>query len=898
VIPAYAFYGCSSLKNVKLSCPSDSNVTIGSYAFANCSKLENFDLNGRTVSTVGDYAFSNCVNINNLLADPNFKPVLGINVFENISAMQGAVVKDGILYTADGNITSSKLPEGVTAIGPYAFSDSVLANGVNTIDLSNVTSIGTGAFYGLYGLTQITLPAGLTEIPDNAFRGTAITSIVIPASVKSIGRSAFAGCSSLASVTFADGSQLTSIGANAFDGTAITSITLPDGVKTIGGEAFANCSSLVTAEISSVTSMGRGVFAVCPMLKTATFGANATTTGTYTFFAGNTSPVSALTTVELSDKILSIGEGVFARCTELVSIDLKNVTEIGDDAFYGCTKLTTVTGIEKVKAFGARSFYECSAITSLNLEAAVVISYNAFFNLSKLKTVTFGNNLDGIGDEAFAESGISTVTIPASCTYVGVSAFSGATKLYEYVVAAGSETYFTDGGVLYRYIDKENSVYELCAYPAGRTAEVVEGVPTYTVLEGTVTTQSFAFYAITADKVAKVILPYTLKSVGNGAFFRSGITTYQFESIEAPVLLEDVSIRTLDTNAYSHNSFFYNNFVDMLANYAATYPGDTGANATAKSTLTILYPANGTGYDNFVYANYFGTKTELEEMPEDSTRNLRNILESEDFFDADTVSAWKPGGSVTKEDVEAFAAKVTSAHVLYNGLASENQLNYVGQANIDKLFAVEAALKSVKQAFGITVKVSSVALSSNSTHKTSYTAGEKFSLIGLKLIITYDDYSQSEINASNGFRLVQRFDRALRTTDEAVDLEGTGEYAGRTISIRIFVTEGNGSGNGNGSSLNTLAIVFITVGGVALLAIAAVVTVIVLAKKKVIVIKGLKSKEKDAEAEEAAADKDMAELSEENTEAAAENTDTTDNTEIAEDVKDNGGNGEEGNTDD
>ncbi len=899
VIPAYAFNGCSSLKTVKLG----ADVTIGAYAFANCSRLNNFDLNGHTVSSIGDYAFSNCVNINDLFDDPNFKPTLGANVFQHVSGMDGVVVIDNVLYSAGSSVTSSALPDGVTVIGPYAFADSVLT-GVDTVVLTGVTSIGTGAFYRLYGLTNIVLPDGLTEIPDNAFRGTALTSIVIPASVKSIGKYAFASCSSLASVTFADGSQLKSIGANAFDGTAITALTLPDGVTTIGDEAFANNPALTRADISSVTYMGEGVFARCPVLATATFGANATATGTYTFFAGNNSDApgaSALTSVELSDKILSIGEGVFAYCANLAAIDLKNVTEIGDDAFNGCVRLSTVTGIERVKLFGSGAFVNCTAISSLNLAAAEVISYRGFFNNSSLAAVTFGAKLDGIGDEAFAESAVTTVTIPASCNYVGVSAFSGAANLYEYVVDGASKYYFAEQGVLYRYIDKDNGKYELCAYPAGRTATASEGVATYKIKEGTVSTQAFAFYSIPSAKVGKVILPYTLKTIGNGTFFNSGITTYQFESIEAPTLLEDIALRTLETNAYSHNSFFYNNFVTFLANYALTYPGEV-VDTSELPVLTILYPENGTGYDNFVYSSYFGTKTKLEEMPEDDARTLRELLTSAEFYSAETVSGWKNDGSISKAQVEAFAAEVTRAHVLYNGLSSDVQRQFVGQENLDRLFAVEAALKTVKKDFGITVRVSSVALSENSTHKTAYNAGERFSMNGIKLIITYDDYSREEIDAASGFVIAERFNRELRSYDEAVDLEGTGDYAGRTISIRINVSDGGSSVDGNSGHINVLTIVLVICGGVALLAVAAVVTVIVLMKKKVIVVKSAKSEAKDEEE----ADKQISEmLGEENANADGENANAdgdesvvnSEITEIAED-SDSGEHGEEGNTDD
>ena len=70
------------------------------------------------------------------------------------------------------------------------------------------------------------------------------TSIEIPASVETIGASAFQFCSSLATVTFENGSQLKTIGGGSYsygafsDCTALTSIEIPASVETIEAAAF------------------------------------------------------------------------------------------------------------------------------------------------------------------------------------------------------------------------------------------------------------------------------------------------------------------------------------------------------------------------------------------------------------------------------------------------------------------------------------------------------------------------------------------------------------------------------------------------------------------------------------------------------------------------------------
>ena len=99
-----------------------------------------------------------------------------------------------------------------------------------------------------------------------------MTSIEIPASVETIKASAFKGCSSLATVTFENGSQLKTIeggypSSGTFaDCTALTSIEIPASVegsqlKTIGGGgssyygAFGQLKNLMTVDMSACTQV-------------------------------------------------------------------------------------------------------------------------------------------------------------------------------------------------------------------------------------------------------------------------------------------------------------------------------------------------------------------------------------------------------------------------------------------------------------------------------------------------------------------------------------------------------------------------------------------------------------------------------------------------------------------
>ena len=159
-----------------------------------------------------------------------------------------ALIVDGgktLIIYAGNSATSYLIPEGVTSIGDYAFS-----NGS--------------------GLTEITIPEGVTSIGNYAFRGcSSLTSITIPEGVTSIGQAAFFNCSSLTSVTI-------------------------EGVTSIGSDAFRGCSALTEITINGNISLGSYAFSGCSNLTKLTLGANVTTLPSNLFTNSN---LTNLTTI-------------------------------------------------------------------------------------------------------------------------------------------------------------------------------------------------------------------------------------------------------------------------------------------------------------------------------------------------------------------------------------------------------------------------------------------------------------------------------------------------------------------------------------------------------------------------------------------------------------------------
>ena len=310
-VPPFKDYG---IKTVTIG---DGITSIGESAFAHCSGLTELTL-PNSVTSIGEKAFSDCSGLSEITSLAEIPPVCGSNVFYGVNKTncelivpEGSVAAykqaegwkefsnmrwiaaatgrcgDSIIWTLDdsGNLTLSgrgemwdysynappfkdcviktvTIGDGITSIGSYAFHG---CTGMTELTLSNsLTSIGEYAFYSCRGLTELTLPNSITSIGKYAFKGCrSLTKLTLPNSVTSIGNSAFEGCSGLTELTLPN--SVTSIGWKAFEGcTGLTELTLPNSVTSIWEGAFFNCSGLTKLTLpNSVTSIGNSAFSSC-----------------------------------------------------------------------------------------------------------------------------------------------------------------------------------------------------------------------------------------------------------------------------------------------------------------------------------------------------------------------------------------------------------------------------------------------------------------------------------------------------------------------------------------------------------------------------------------------------------------------------------------------------------
>ena len=370
--------------------------------------LKNLDIAEVNITALPIQAFYKSTNVENLIL-PNTLITIGEEMFYQ-SKLKTVVI-----------------PANATTIGNSAFEQCA---SLISIDIpANVETIGTAVFCGCSSLTTVTFEKGSqlkTIGGGSSYYGafsycTALTSIEIPASVETIGASAFKGCSSLATVTFENGSQLKTIGggsssSGAFsDCTALTSIEIPASVETIEAAAFKGCSSLATVTFENGSQL-------------KTIGGGSSSSGAF-------SDCTALTSIEIPASVETIEASAFKGCSSLATVTFENGSQ-----------LKTIEGGYP----SSGTFADCTALTSIEIPASVeTIEAAAFKGCSSLATVTFekGSQLKTIGGGGSSYYGafgqlknLMTVDMSA-CTQVktiGESAFDGDSELRLFKI--GTET--------------------------------------------------------------------------------------------------------------------------------------------------------------------------------------------------------------------------------------------------------------------------------------------------------------------------------------------------------------------------------------------------------------------------------------------------------------------------
>ena len=458
-IEANALKG-SGLTSVEFG--DNSNITtIGDSAFAN-NELTSVEIPA-SVETIGQNAFSNS-GIQTLTFDTGVTVQNQLNQKNkySLSKMGSSVKKTATLNSnlktigqsafAYNQISSLTLPEGLTNIGGWAFTDNKIegelilpesltsiessafsGNKVSTLFVSStVTTLGYGAFsdnpietlsiedvsiisgrasdYFGNNIKTLTIESG--RIEDYLFQEQSITNLTLGEEVTSIGVQSFnsdsieklsvAKCTSdICSGTKEEGSK--------YFGNSIKELAIASGP--IGEYAFysqpdstTKISSLTLG--SGITSIGKYAFANNAISSTINYPTTPTTISEGVF-SNNLIPA-----ITIPDNIKTIEYGAFAN-NSITSLVIPNTVEsIGEDSYIG----NNITGV-----------FENNEISSLTFEEGTqleVISDNAFSGNNLSGKLVLPNSIEIIGYGSFSGNSITGVTIPTNVTRISNYAFA------------------------------------------------------------------------------------------------------------------------------------------------------------------------------------------------------------------------------------------------------------------------------------------------------------------------------------------------------------------------------------------------------------------------------------------------------------------------------------------
>lgn len=343
---------------------------------------------GTNVTVIPAYAFKNFQDLISVEI-PNSVNTIGMEAFCDCSSLTSAIIPNSVTEISDGTFSGCRsltylgIPDSLTKIGNKAFYNCI---NLQEIEIPNtVSEIGALAFFGCQGFSSITIPNSIRSIGYQAFENCGnLTTVIFNAEDCEL-------CGSLDISTFPQkvstltlGGKVSRIPDFAFFGCAVESIVIPNSVTYIGNGAFkmTDLKTLIFNAMNCATCGSLSEPAFPETLATLTIGDKITRIPDYAF-----NQCLNLTSIDIPNTVTLIGESAFAECIRLTSVAIgSSVTTIEKQAFMNCP-LTTIIIPSTVTEIGERAFSGCSLETITIGSGLKFIGQSAFNNNTSISNI-------------------------------------------------------------------------------------------------------------------------------------------------------------------------------------------------------------------------------------------------------------------------------------------------------------------------------------------------------------------------------------------------------------------------------------------------------------------------------------------------------------------------------
>ncbi|MCH5160095.1 MAG: leucine-rich repeat protein [Clostridiales bacterium] len=498
-------------------------------------------------------------------------------------------------YAANEDIFSVIFGSQVASIGDEAFKACTNLTYVSIPD--TISSLGRGVFdncallqlnkydNGLYLGNEQNEYLVLVKVTD-----TSITSCAVAEGTKIIlYLEAFANCSSLASISIAEGNANYSSADGMLYNKAVTELycvpqmigeitSLPSTLTTIGSFAFRNCRNLTEITIGpEITQIGDCAFAGCTKLayihvdsknpsyksdKGILYSHNG---GVLICYPAGKEDTQFTTPIGVE----RIAKQAFFGCLYLRTLVIsQDVKSIDDQAFWDCRNVVnlTILGAGKeygTNLFGNRTYVENATVptdaiflvSTQNLSTLVVnegevIESGALWCAYGLYSVVIGDTVTTLCNAAFGSCfGLREVTIGRNVSMIDSAAFMSCTGIEGFTVDANNQYYKAVDGHLYTHDEKTFVRY---AYGKEETS--------FRIPDSVTTIASYAFETEKSVNLKTVTIPNSVTTIEGYAFYHydwneTGIQNIVFEnpanwSLGRMVMDEEKLIADLNLNDY------------------------------------------------------------------------------------------------------------------------------------------------------------------------------------------------------------------------------------------------------------------------------------------------------------------------------------------------------------